>query len=151
VIDKKECWHHEVPYNGDTMRVSYVVIKSESAWNFDHTAVGLDLIVEGPAGHQVHTSRTEVEDASKSEEKKAPALVEEATTKSEGFPIVEERAGEAAPVVSRAEDTAVGGEEAAAPDGEGLATPIAEESAVVVEEAVPVAETEEELSTPAGK
>jgi hypothetical protein len=45
VIDKKECWHHEVPYDGDTVRVSYVVIKSESAWSFDHTAVGLDLIV----------------------------------------------------------------------------------------------------------
>lgn len=45
VIDKKECWQHEVPYDGDQVRVSYVVIKSESAWSFDHTAVGLDLIV----------------------------------------------------------------------------------------------------------
>ncbi|KAG0577351.1 hypothetical protein M758_5G143600 [Ceratodon purpureus] len=62
VIDKKECWHHEVPYDGDQVRVSYVVIKSESAWSFDHTAVGLDLIVEGPAGHQVHTSKAKVED-----------------------------------------------------------------------------------------
>ena len=45
VIDKKECWSHDVPYDGDTVHVSYVVIKSESAWNFDHTAVGLDLVV----------------------------------------------------------------------------------------------------------
>jgi len=62
VIDKKECWKHEVPYDGDQVRVSYVVIKSESMWSFDHTAVGLDLIVEGPAGHQVHVSRAKVED-----------------------------------------------------------------------------------------
>lgn len=45
VIDKKECWKHEVPFDGDQVRVSYVVIKSESMWSFDHTAVGLDLIV----------------------------------------------------------------------------------------------------------
>lgn len=45
VIDKKECWSHDVPYDGDMVHVSYVVIKSESAWNFDHTAVGLDLVV----------------------------------------------------------------------------------------------------------
>lgn len=45
VIDKKECWQHEVPYDGDQVRVSYVVIKSESSWSFDHTAIGLDLIV----------------------------------------------------------------------------------------------------------
>lgn len=45
VIDKKECWQHEVPYDGDQVRASYVVIKSESAWNLDHTAVGLDLVV----------------------------------------------------------------------------------------------------------
>lgn len=62
VIDKKECWQHEVPYDGDQVRVSYVVIKSESSWSFDHTAIGLDLIVEGPAGHQVHTSKAKVED-----------------------------------------------------------------------------------------
>lgn len=48
VIDRKECWQHEVPYDGDQVRVSYVVIKSESAWSLDHTAVGLDLIVLPP-------------------------------------------------------------------------------------------------------
>lgn len=62
VIDKKECFQHEVPFDGDHVRVSYVVIKSESSWSFEHTPVGLDLIVEGPAGHQVHSSKALVED-----------------------------------------------------------------------------------------
>lgn len=45
VIDKKECWHHEVPYDGDQVHVSYVVIKSESMWSFDDSPKGVDLVV----------------------------------------------------------------------------------------------------------
>lgn len=45
VIDKKECWQHEVPYDGDQVHVSYVVIKSESMWSFDDNPKGLDLVV----------------------------------------------------------------------------------------------------------
>jgi hypothetical protein len=45
VIDKKECWSHEVRFPGDTVHVSFVVIKSENSWNYDHYTVGLDLIV----------------------------------------------------------------------------------------------------------
>jgi hypothetical protein len=45
VIDKKECWSHEVRFPGDTVYVSFVVIKSENSWNYDHYTVGLDLIV----------------------------------------------------------------------------------------------------------
>ncbi|XP_024377477.1 transmembrane emp24 domain-containing protein p24beta2 [Physcomitrium patens] len=62
VIDKKECFQHEVPNDGDQVLVSYVVIKSESAWTFDHASVGVDLIVEAPAGYQVHSSKSKVED-----------------------------------------------------------------------------------------
>jgi len=62
VIDHKECWYHEVPFDGDEVLVSYVVIKSESTWSFDDNPKGVDLMVEGPAGHQVHFSKGKVED-----------------------------------------------------------------------------------------
>ena len=81
-----------------------------------------------------------MEDALEFKEKEVPALVEQAVVEPEGSPIVEERdlsiAGEEAPAVSEAATTAVAGEEVAAPDGKGLVAPIAEESAIVVEEVV---------------
>lgn len=61
-INKEECLHHDVPYDGDQVSVSYVVISSDGNWGFDHTATGIDLIVEGPGGHQVHTSKDKVEE-----------------------------------------------------------------------------------------
>jgi len=45
VIDKKECWFHEIPLDGDEVLVSYVVIKSESMWSFDDNPKGVDLVV----------------------------------------------------------------------------------------------------------
>ncbi|KAG0624171.1 hypothetical protein M758_3G229200 [Ceratodon purpureus] len=63
VIDKTECWQHEVPFDGDEVHVSYVVIKSDYSWSFgSDTVAGLDLTVEGPAGHQVHSSKAKTED-----------------------------------------------------------------------------------------
>ena len=60
-------------------------------------------------------------------------------------------AGEEAPIVSEAEATAVAGEEAAVPDGKGLAAPNAEESTVDVEEVVPVAEAKEGFEFGSGR
>jgi hypothetical protein len=62
VIDKKECWSHEVQFPGDTVHVSFVVIKSENSWNYDHYTVGLDLIVEGPSGYQVQNIKQKTEE-----------------------------------------------------------------------------------------
>jgi hypothetical protein len=46
VIDKTECWQHEVPLDGDEVHVSYVVIKSDYTWSFgSDTVAGLDLTV----------------------------------------------------------------------------------------------------------
>lgn len=63
VIDKTECWQHEVPIDGDDVHVSYVVITSDYTWSFgSDTVAGLDLTVEGPGGQQVHSSKAKTED-----------------------------------------------------------------------------------------
>jgi len=43
VIDRKECLSHNVEYEGDTVHVSFVVIKAESPWHFSED--GVDLVV----------------------------------------------------------------------------------------------------------
>lgn len=43
VIDREECFSHKVEYDGDTVHVSFVVVKSDSAWHY--TEDGVDLVV----------------------------------------------------------------------------------------------------------
>lgn len=43
VIDREECFSQSVPYEGDTVRVSFVVVKGDSSWHFEND--GVDLVV----------------------------------------------------------------------------------------------------------
>lgn len=43
VIDREECLSHNVEYEGDTVHVSFVVIKADTVWHF--TDDGVDLLV----------------------------------------------------------------------------------------------------------
>ncbi|KAI3417049.1 GOLD domain-containing protein [Psidium guajava] len=52
VIDREECFSHNVEYDGDTVHVSFVVIKSDSSWHYSDN--GVDLLVKGPSGDQIH-------------------------------------------------------------------------------------------------
>ncbi|KAD3066648.1 hypothetical protein E3N88_34528 [Mikania micrantha] len=52
VIDREECLSVNVGYEGDTVYVSFVVIKAESPWHFSED--GIDLAIKGPYGEQVY-------------------------------------------------------------------------------------------------
>lgn len=52
VIDREECLSHKVEYDGDTVHVSFVVIKADSSWSYDGD--GVDLVIKNPSGDQVH-------------------------------------------------------------------------------------------------
>ncbi|XP_073058858.1 transmembrane emp24 domain-containing protein p24beta2-like isoform X3 [Primulina eburnea] len=54
VIDREECISHKVEY-GNTVHFSFVVIKSEGSWHYSED--GVDLVVKGPDGSQVHDVR----------------------------------------------------------------------------------------------
>jgi hypothetical protein len=43
VMDREECFSHNVDYEGDAVHVSFVVIKSETPWHY--SAEGVDLVV----------------------------------------------------------------------------------------------------------
>ena len=43
VIDREECFSHNVQYDGDTVHVSFVVIKTDSGWHYGED--GVDLVV----------------------------------------------------------------------------------------------------------
>ncbi|KAL0857929.1 hypothetical protein Bca101_063083 [Brassica carinata] len=43
VIDREECFSHKAEYEGDTLHVSFVVIKSDSQWHFNED--GVDLVI----------------------------------------------------------------------------------------------------------
>ena len=43
VIDRDECFSHDVKYEGDTVHVSFVVIKADSPWHYG--SEGVDLVV----------------------------------------------------------------------------------------------------------
>lgn len=43
VIDREECFSHNVQYDGDTVHVSFVVIKADSPWHYGDD--GVDLVV----------------------------------------------------------------------------------------------------------
>ncbi|GMY30937.1 Cellulose synthase [Fagus crenata] len=55
VIDREECFSHNVQYEGDTVHLSFVVIKVDGAWHY--TQDGVDLVVKGPSGEQVQDFR----------------------------------------------------------------------------------------------
>ncbi|KAF0914424.1 hypothetical protein E2562_028509 [Oryza meyeriana var. granulata] len=60
VIDREECFSHNVDYEGDTVHVSFVVIKAETPWHY--TEDGVDLVVKDPNGNQIHDSRDKTSD-----------------------------------------------------------------------------------------
>lgn len=43
VIDRQECFSHPAPYEGDTVSVSFVVIKFDQSWHRGED--GVDLVV----------------------------------------------------------------------------------------------------------
>ena len=43
VIDREECFSHDAKYEGDTVHVSFVVIKIDSTWHYAEE--GVDLVV----------------------------------------------------------------------------------------------------------
>ncbi|KAL3849124.1 hypothetical protein ACJIZ3_011006 [Penstemon smallii] len=53
VIEKEEeCLSHNVHYEGDTVHVSFVVIKADVSWSYGDE--GVDLVIKGPSGEQIH-------------------------------------------------------------------------------------------------
>lgn len=44
VIDKEECLSHNVEYEGDTVHVSFVVVKADAPWHYGDD--GVDLVVK---------------------------------------------------------------------------------------------------------
>ncbi|KAK4279076.1 hypothetical protein QN277_016833 [Acacia crassicarpa] len=57
VIDREECFSHNVKYQGDTVHVSFVVVKSDSIWGFGGGGDGVDLVVTGPSNEQIRDVR----------------------------------------------------------------------------------------------
>lgn len=55
VIDREECFSNNVQYEGDTVHLSFVVIKIEGAWHYSED--GVDLVVKGPGGDQIQDFR----------------------------------------------------------------------------------------------
>ncbi|XP_010252793.1 PREDICTED: transmembrane emp24 domain-containing protein p24beta2 [Nelumbo nucifera] len=55
VIDREECFSHNVEYEGDTVHFSFVVIKADGPWHYSDD--GVDLVVKGPSGDQIRDSR----------------------------------------------------------------------------------------------
>ncbi|KAM7498464.1 hypothetical protein LguiA_022878 [Lonicera macranthoides] len=60
VIDREECLSHNVEYEGDTVHVSFVVIKADAPWHYGDD--GVDLVIKGPSGEQIHDFRDKTSD-----------------------------------------------------------------------------------------
>ncbi|KAB5521233.1 hypothetical protein DKX38_025552 [Salix brachista] len=58
VIDREECFSHDVKYEGDTVHVSFVIVKVDSSWHYSDD--GVDLVVKGPSGDQIHDFRDKI-------------------------------------------------------------------------------------------
>jgi hypothetical protein len=43
VVDREDCFSHDVEYEGDTVHVSFVVIKADTPWHYSQE--GVDLVV----------------------------------------------------------------------------------------------------------
>ncbi|KAG5068894.1 hypothetical protein JHK85_001271 [Glycine max] len=50
MIDKDECLSHDVKYEGDTVHVSFIVIKADSPWHYDDEGVDLAYMIL----HDIH-------------------------------------------------------------------------------------------------
>ncbi|KAH7533517.1 transmembrane emp24 domain-containing protein p24beta2 [Ziziphus jujuba] len=55
VIDREECFSHNVQYEGDTLHASFVVIKADTPWSYGDE--GVDLVIKGPSGEQINDIR----------------------------------------------------------------------------------------------
>ncbi|KAJ8748232.1 hypothetical protein K2173_000640 [Erythroxylum novogranatense] len=55
VIDREECMSHNVLFEGDTLHVSFVVIKADHPWHLANE--GVDLMIKGPSGEQIKDFR----------------------------------------------------------------------------------------------
>ncbi|GMH12004.1 hypothetical protein Nepgr_013845 [Nepenthes gracilis] len=56
VIDREECFSHNIQYEGDNVHFSFVVIKDDGPWHSGDNG-GVDLIVKGPGGEKIHDTR----------------------------------------------------------------------------------------------
>ncbi|PHT52932.1 Transmembrane emp24 domain-containing protein p24beta2, partial [Capsicum baccatum] len=61
VIEKEECFSHKVEM-GETVHYSFVLIKSEGDWHYSEE--GVDLVVKGPSGEQIHDLRDKISEKS---------------------------------------------------------------------------------------
>ncbi|GKV44579.1 hypothetical protein SLEP1_g51743 [Rubroshorea leprosula] len=57
-MQSEECLSYDVKYIGDTLLVSFVVVKYESSWQKDQQVV--DLVVKRPSGEQIIDFRDRV-------------------------------------------------------------------------------------------
>nr|XP_009796258.1 PREDICTED: transmembrane emp24 domain-containing protein p24beta2-like [Nicotiana sylvestris] len=62
VIEKEECFSHKVEM-GETVHYSFVVIKSDGSWHYSEEE-GVDLVVKGPSGEQIHDLRDKISEKS---------------------------------------------------------------------------------------
>ncbi|XP_039000850.1 transmembrane emp24 domain-containing protein p24beta2-like [Hibiscus syriacus] len=53
-IDREECLSHEVKYEGDTVHVSFVVIKADAPWHFSVN------LIQGPTEEQIQDLRNKI-------------------------------------------------------------------------------------------
>ncbi|CAI8593994.1 unnamed protein product [Vicia faba] len=59
VIDREDCFGHNVQYEGDTVHASFVVISTaDASWQLAQE--GVDLVVKGPSGDQVRDFRDKI-------------------------------------------------------------------------------------------
>ncbi|KAL6601786.1 hypothetical protein ACP70R_045006 [Stipagrostis hirtigluma subsp. patula] len=56
VIDRGDCFSHNVDYEGDTVHVSFVVIKADTPWHYTEEGV------KDPNGNQIHDCRDKISD-----------------------------------------------------------------------------------------
>ncbi|KAK1566621.1 hypothetical protein Q3G72_002123 [Acer saccharum] len=57
-IDREECFSYNVHYEGVTLHLSFVFIKGDTPWHFKED--GVDLVIKGPSGEQIHDFRDKV-------------------------------------------------------------------------------------------
>ncbi|KAK2647935.1 hypothetical protein Ddye_015424 [Dipteronia dyeriana] len=57
-IDREECFSYNVHYEGVTLHLSFVFIKADTPWHFKED--GVDLVIKGPFGEQIHDFRNKV-------------------------------------------------------------------------------------------
>lgn len=60
VIDKDECFSHNILYEGDIIHVSFVVIKADASWQ--HMDDGIDLLIKGPGGETIREFHDKISD-----------------------------------------------------------------------------------------